>query len=100
MAQTPQTMQWEAAEEIAARALAFLASEPAQLARFLALTGLKPADLCGQIDSPELLSAVLDHLAHDEPLLLVFAASLQIAPEDVGSALSVLQGAKPRPHGA
>jgi hypothetical protein len=100
MARPRQTIGWEAAEEIAARALAFLASEPAQLARFLALTGLEPADLRGQIDAPELLLAVLDHLAHDEPLLLVFAASVQIAPEDVGRALSILQGAKPRPRGA
>jgi hypothetical protein len=93
-------MQREAAEAIAARALAFLASEPAQLARFVALTGLEPADLRGRIDSAELLAAVLDHLAQDEPLLLVFAASAQLPPEDVARALSVLQGDGAGPHGA
>ena len=52
------------------------------------------------LDAPELLLAVHDHLLHNEPLLLVFAASVQIAPEDVGRALSILQGARPRPRGA
>jgi hypothetical protein len=100
MARSRPTMQWEDAEEIAARALAFLASEPAQLSRFLALTGLEPADVRGRTGQPELLTAVLDHLAHDEPLLLVFAASVQLSPEDVGRALSVLQGAGPGPREA
>ena len=58
MARTRRTMQREDAEEIAARALAFLASEPAQLSRFLALTGLEPADVRGRVGSPELLAAV------------------------------------------
>lgn len=98
MARTGRTMQWQAAEAIAARALAFLAADPAQLARFLALTGLGPDDIRRQIGSPGLLAAVLEHLAHDEPLLLVFAAGAQIAPQDVGRALSVLQGAERRPR--
>jgi hypothetical protein len=92
-------MQRQAAEEIATRALAFLAAEPAQLSRFLALTGLEPTDVRNQIDSPELLSAVLDHLARDEPLLLVFAANAQLPPEDVGRALAVLQEATGRLRG-
>jgi hypothetical protein len=91
-------MQWEAAEVLAARALAFLAAEPGQLARFLALTGLGPDDIRRQIGSPELFTAVLEHLAQDEPLLLVFAAGAQIAPEDVGRALAVLQEAPRRPR--
>jgi hypothetical protein len=99
MTRTGRTMQWQAAEAIGARALAFLAAEPAQLARFLALTGLEPGDIRRQIDSPELLSAALDHLARDEPLLLVFAAGARLSPEDVGRALSVLQGNKGRPRG-
>ena len=100
MARTRRTIEWEDAEAIAARALAFLASEPAQLARFLTLTGLEPADVRGRIGQPELLAAVLDHLARDEPLLLVFAASVQLSPEDVSRALSVLLGAGPGPRGA
>jgi hypothetical protein len=93
-------MQRDAAEAIAARALAFLAADPVQLARFLALTGLEAADIRGQIDSAELLSAVLDHLVHDEPLLLVFAAGAQVPPEDIGRALAALQETGRRPRGA
>jgi uncharacterized protein DUF3572 len=91
-------MQWETAEEIAARALAFLAAEPARLARFLALTGLGPEDLRQQIGSPALLAAVIEHLAQDEPLLMVFAADAHLQPEEVGRALTVLQedGRRPR----
>jgi Protein of unknown function (DUF3572) len=100
MAYTGQTMQRDAAEAIAARALAFLAADAAQLARFLALTGLQAADIRAQIDSAELLSAVLDHLVHDEPLLLVFAASAQVPPEDIGRALAALQETGRRPQRA
>jgi hypothetical protein len=89
----------DTAETLAARALAFLAAEPVRLSRFLALTGLTPDDLRRQIDTPELLSAALDHLARDEPLLLVFAAGAAVAPDAVGEALSVLQEAKRRDLG-
>jgi hypothetical protein len=98
MARIGRTIEWEDAEAIAARALAFLASEPRQLARFLALTGLGPDDLRRQIGSPELLAAVLEHLAHDEPLLLVFAAGARLPPEEVARALTVLREGKRRPR--
>jgi hypothetical protein len=91
-------MHRDTAEALAARALAFLAAEPAQLARFLALTGLGPDDIRRQIGSPELLAAVLEHLAHDEPLLLVFAAEAHLPPQDVGRALAVLQEGERRPR--
>jgi len=96
MARARQKLHLEAAEAIAAQALAFLAADPVRLSRFLVLTGLSPADLRERIDTPEVLSAALDHLARDEPLLLVFAASAPIAPEAVGEALSVLQEGKRR----
>jgi hypothetical protein len=91
-----QTLPLETAEEIAARALAFLAAEPARLSRFLALTGIEPGHVREEIGSPALLSAVLDHLVHDEPLLLVFAASTSLAPDAVGQALASLEEARRR----
>jgi hypothetical protein len=100
MARTGRTMQRDTAEEIGARALAFLAGDPARLAQFLALTGLAPAGVRDRIDSPELLSAALDHLARDEPLLLVFAAGARLPPGDVARALSVLQGNTGRARGS
>jgi uncharacterized protein DUF3572 len=81
----------EAAETVAAQALAFLAEAPARLHRFLLASGLEPGDLRARAGTPEVLLAVLEHLAGDESLLLVFAASRQVAPERVGQAIARLQ---------
>jgi len=85
------SMQQDAAEAIALRGLAFLAAEQARLARFLAVTGMDPAELRARADTLELSCAVLEHLAGDESLLLVFAATCGIAPEKVAPAIAVLQ---------
>lgn len=79
------------AETAALQALAFLAEEPERLARFLALTGMGPAELRAQAQTPQVLLAVLEHLMQDEGLLLVFAASSGIAPESIGPAHAVLE---------
>ena len=81
----------ETAETIAVQGLAFLAEEPARIQRFFLVTGLDPSEIRARAGTPELLSAVLDHLAGDESLLLVFAASREVAPESIGLALRVLQ---------
>ena len=91
--QAPATL--EAAEAIALQGLAFLAEEPGRLQRFVAVTGLDPAELRARADTAELLSAVLEHLAGDESLLLVFAASRGIAPETIAPAIALLQGRTP-----
>lgn len=83
----------ETAEGIAAQGLAFLAEEPARLVRFLTETGLTPQRIREQAATPAFLAAVLEHLAGDESLLLVFTASTSVAPETVPSALAVLQQA-------
>jgi hypothetical protein len=82
----------EEAEAIAIQALAFLASEPARLANFLNLTGTQPADIRRQVNDPSFLQAILDHVVSEESILLVFAASISVAPETVVAALNVLQG--------
>jgi hypothetical protein len=81
-----------AAEALAAQALAFLAQEPARLTRFLSLTGLDAGDVRSRVHAPEFMSAVLDHLTDDESALLVFAASVSVAPETVAAARDLLQG--------
>jgi tetraacyldisaccharide-1-P 4'-kinase len=43
----------------------------------------------------ELSLAVLEHLAGDESLLLVFAASHAIAPDSVARAIALLEGPSP-----
>ena len=81
----------ETAETIAVQGLAFLAEEPARIQRFFLVTGLDPSEIRARAGTPELLSAVLEHLAGDESLLLVFAASREMAPESIGLALRALQ---------
>ena len=93
MFRKPPDLTLETAEGVAAQGLAFLAGEPARLARFLTETGLTPGQIREQVESPEFLAAVLEHLVGDESLLLVFAASTSVAPETVAPALALLQQA-------
>lgn len=83
----------EEAEIIGLKALAFLADDEARLGRFLALTGLSGPELRAKAGDAGTLAAVLEHLAGDESLLLVFAAVSSLPPEHVGPALQAL-GAK------
>lgn len=85
----------EASAVIALRALAFLAEEPERLGRFLALSGLGPDELRSRASDPGLLGGVLDHLLADEPLLLAFAATLDVRPDEVARARRHLPGALP-----
>jgi hypothetical protein len=89
-AQRPPRLDRETAETIAAQGLAFLAAEPRQLQRFLALTGLTAASLKAQIGTTEILVAVLNYLALDESLLLSFAANHNVAPQSIAAALARL----------
>jgi Protein of unknown function (DUF3572) len=85
----------DAAEAIALQGLAFLAEDAARLQRFLMVTGLDPGEIRARAGTAELLAAVLEHLAGDESLLLVFAASRGIAPDDVAPAITRLQTGTP-----
>jgi hypothetical protein len=90
-----QPMDKETAEAIAVQGLAFLAEEPARLRRFFLVTGLEPGEVRARAGTPELMSAVLEHLAGDESLLLVFAATRKVAAESIGQAIAVLQAPHP-----
>jgi hypothetical protein len=85
----------ESAEAIALQGLTFLAEDAARMLRFLKLTGLELGEVRARAGTPELSLAVLEHLAGDESLLLVFAASRAVAPESVGRAIALLEGARP-----
>jgi hypothetical protein len=66
-------MNRNAAEMLAVEALTFLASDAERLGRFLALTGISPAEIRTVARDPGFLAAVLEHLASDEKLLIAFA---------------------------
>ena len=84
-------MDADQAEAVALSALAFLAADMQRLGRFLALTGLGPAELRTKARSPRLLAAVLDHLSGDESLLLTFASSNGLDPQLIAKALRRLE---------
>ncbi|MDP3547969.1 MAG: DUF3572 domain-containing protein [Phreatobacter sp.] len=72
-----------AAEAIAVSALSFLAGDEERLDRFVALAGIDVGRIREIAGQPEFLAAVMDHLMSDETLLLAFAASEDIRPEEV-----------------
>jgi hypothetical protein len=61
------------AEAVAIDALAFLAGNPEELGRFLALSGIGPANLRHAAAEPGFLAGVLDHMMSDDSLLLACA---------------------------
>jgi hypothetical protein len=83
----------EAAEHLAIRALGFIGQDPAELGRFLALTGIGPTELRSAAHEPEFLVGVLDHILGYEPLLLAFAKDADIKPASVAKAREALAGA-------
>jgi Protein of unknown function (DUF3572) len=90
----PAPIDREAAEAIALQGLTFLAEDPARLLRFLKLTGLELGEVRARAGTPELSLAVLEHLAGDESLLLVFAAGRAVPAESVGRAIAVLDSVR------
>lgn len=82
----------EGAEALAVQALAYLASDPEALGRFLAVTGLGPENLRRAAAAPGFLLAILDHFLADEPLLLAFAANSRLGPEEIPRARRLLAG--------
>jgi len=82
----------EAAEGLAIQALTFIAGDGERLGRFLATTGIGPAQIRAAAQEPGFLVGVLDYLAGDERLLSAFAAETGNDPTHVGKALAALGG--------
>jgi len=82
----------EAAESLAIQALNFLATEPARLSRFLALSGLDPGSIRTAAGESGFLAGVLSHLGEDERLLTQFATEAGVMPAEVDRARRLLAG--------
>jgi hypothetical protein len=82
----------EAAEALAIQALTYIAADGERLGRFLAATGIGPAEIRKAAREPGFLLGVLDHLASDERLLTEFAAEAGFDPADIGKARAALGG--------
>ena len=92
MQKRPSSITPNAAEELAIQALSFIASDPDRLGRFLAISGIGPADIRAAAAEPGFLVGVLDYLAGDEGLVTAFAAELSIDPADIARAHRALGG--------
>jgi hypothetical protein len=79
-------------ELLAIQALSFLGQEPERLGRFLAFTGIGPADIRTAAQEPGFLAGILDHVAGDSALLVAFAAHAGIEPAEVDKARRALAG--------
>ena len=80
------------AESIGLSALVFLTEDGERLGRFLASTGISPAELKATAGSPKGQAGVLDYLLSDESLLMVFAAEAGIDPGAIAPAREALVG--------
>jgi hypothetical protein len=76
----------DASESVAIKALSFLATDAELLSRFLALSGLEPANLRRAAARPGFLAGVMAFIAGDEHTLLKFASASGLAPESVAAA--------------
>lgn len=89
---TRRPMAVEAAEGLAIQALTFIAGDGDRLGRFLAITGIGPAEIRAASSEPGFLAGVLDYVAGDERMVTEFAAEMGLDPADIGVARSALGG--------
>ena len=88
-----QTGRDHAARELAIAALGFIAGDPEQLNRFLALSGIDPGAIRTAAAEPGFLAGVLAYISGHERTLMAFAAHAGVAPEQIERARQVLAGA-------
>ena len=83
----------QSASDIAISGLQYIAGDSEQLARFVALSGMSPADMREIAQTREFMTAVLDYFLGDEPTLLAFAASTNLDPAEIAKAKHALDPA-------
>ena len=71
------------AEVLSIAILSWLAGEPELLSRFLALTGVDPADLRAAAGNRGFLAALVEFLMGHEPTLMAFCEATGTKPEQV-----------------
>jgi hypothetical protein len=82
----------QTAAALAIEALSYLANDPQQMSRFLALTGIDPGAIRAAAREPNFLAGVLDYVCGDERLLTAFATHAGVAPEEIGRARHAIGG--------
>lgn len=79
------------AEALALHALVWTLGQQERAERLLATTGLTPADLRARAGDRAVLAAVLGFLAAHEPDLIACADALDMRPEALARALTLLE---------
>ena len=82
------------AEQIAERALTFLANRPESLQQFLTASGLDASELIARAQEPEMLAAVLGFIAANETLAKEFSDGEKLKPGQLLGVCAALD-----PHG-
>ena len=84
----------DGAETLALEALAWIAGEGGLIERFVADTGVSPAELLSRAADPAFLGGVLDFLLSEDARVLDFAAFAGVAPDDPARARALLPGGR------
>ena len=82
----------EQAEGLAIQALTYIAGDGERLGRFLAVTGIGPAEIRTAAREPGFLAGVLEYIASDELLISAFAGENGLSPADIERSRSALAG--------
>lgn len=85
-------MKSDAAQAIALRALARIASDETELERLLVQSGLAPRSLRARASDPTFLGFVLDFVMGDEARARTLAEAEGLRPEDLTRARAALPG--------
>ena len=75
---------------LALQVLAFFAADEAVLQRFMATTGLDPADVRASAAEPGFQRGLLSYLVADDDLLVRFATAQGLKPDDVARTVLAL----------
>ena len=84
----------EAAEGLAIQALTFIAGDGERLGRFLAVTGIGPAEIRAAAREPGFLAGVLEYMASDDRLIAAFAGESGLDPADIDKSRIALAGGR------
>jgi hypothetical protein len=82
----------DVAETLAIQALTFIAGDAERLGRFLAVTGIGPAEIRAAAREPRFLAGVLEYLVSDHKLAAEFAAEAGCDPDHLAKAYVALGG--------
>jgi hypothetical protein len=83
----------EVAEILAIQALGYIAQDGERLGRFLAVTGMGPAEIRTAARDRHFLVGVLDYISSDEALLVAFATHAGLEPTSIAVAQRALSEA-------